>query len=156
MKRLHLHVGVRDIDASARFYATLFGVAPDVLRPDYAKWMLDDPPVNFAISTRGKQVGLDHLGIQVETPEELVELTRRLKDAGRAVLEQEDAACCYARSDKAWVADPQGVAWESFLTHGGGTVYGDDTVSSGEIARLVGVSSQPAAEDSAVACCAKS
>lgn len=138
MKRLHVHIGVEDLDDSIRFYTTLFGAEPDVRKPDYAKWLLEDPRVNFAMSTRRKSPGLDHLGFQVETPEELAALAGTLKDAGKAVVEQTDAACCYARSDKAWVVDPQGIAWETFLTHGDITRYGEDVVSNDELAERAG------------------
>ena len=135
MKRLHVHVGVDDIDASVKFYSMLFAAEPTVLKPDYAKWMLDDPRVNFAISMRGRATGLDHLGIQVESDGELREIAGRLRAADRVIVEQKQAACCYANSDKAWVADPQGVAWETFLTHGDATVYGDDSVETDKLTR---------------------
>jgi catechol 2,3-dioxygenase-like lactoylglutathione lyase family enzyme len=127
MKRLHVHVSVKDLDASMRFYSTLFAAAPNVVKPDYAKWMLDDPRVNFAISARGAGAGLDHLGIQVETPEELQAVYGRLRQAGQAVREEGAATCCYAKSEKAWIEDPQGVSWETFLTTGESPVYGDGT-----------------------------
>ena len=136
MKRLHVHVSVGDLDASVKFYATLFGAEPTVRKPDYAKWMLDDPRVNFAISLRGRTAGLDHLGIQVDSDSELRDIAGRLRAADRVVVEQTGASCCYAKSDKAWVADPQGVAWETFLTHGDATVYGDDSVEVDALARL--------------------
>lgn len=126
MKRMHVHVSVADLGESIEFYRTLFGAAPDVRESDYAKWLLDDPRVNFAISARGRAPGLDHLGVQVESDEELREIAGRLAAAERPLLEQKDAACCYARSDKAWSADPQGVRWETFRTHGALTVYGED------------------------------
>ncbi|MBV1799212.1 ArsI/CadI family heavy metal resistance metalloenzyme [Siccirubricoccus sp. G192] len=125
MKRLHVHVSVEDIAQSVRFYSALFATTPSVLKPDYAKWMLDDPRVNFAISARGRAGGLDHLGIQVETPEELHEVYGRLQQADRPVLEEGATTCCYARSEKSWITDPQGLSWETFLTHGESTVYGD-------------------------------
>jgi catechol 2,3-dioxygenase-like lactoylglutathione lyase family enzyme len=128
MKRLHLHVSVEDLARSVRFYATLFGAEPSVLKPDYAKWMLDDPRVNFAISARpgrAAAAGLDHLGIQVETPEELREVRARLREADGPVLDEGRTTCCYARSDKAWISDPQGLAWEAFLAMGESTDYGD-------------------------------
>jgi len=126
MKRLHVHVAVADLEESVRFYSTLFGVGPSVREADYAKWMLEDPRVNFALSARGRAPGLDHLGLQTESPEELQDVAARLAAAGRPVLEQKDAACCYARSDKAWVQDPQGLRWESFHTHATLTRYGED------------------------------
>ena len=126
MKRLHVHVSVDDLAASARFYSTLFAAEPSVTKPDYAKWMLDDPRVNFAISTRGGRTGLDHMGIQVETTGELQEVYGRLQQADRPVLEEGATTCCYATSEKSWIADPQGLAWEAFLTTGESTVYGVD------------------------------
>ena len=126
MKRMHVHVAVDDLDASIRFYSHLFATGPTVAKPDYAKWMLDDPRVNFAISTRAKAPGVDHLGIQVEKPEELGEVSGRLAGAGQELLKQDQATCCYAKSDKTWVADPQGVAWETFFTFGDATTYGED------------------------------
>lgn len=127
MKRFHVHVAVSDLEESIRFYSTLFDGPPSVQKADYAKWMLDDPRINFAISAGGARPGLDHLGIQVESDEELKEIAGRLKSAQQPVLEQEKAQCCYAVGDKAWVRDPQGIAWESFHTIGESTVYGDDT-----------------------------
>lgn len=126
MKRLHVHLSVENLADSIGFYSTLFGTAPGVLKDDYAKWSLDDPRVNFAISKRARAAGLDHLGIQVEEAEELQEVAGRLAASGARLLEQKDAACCYARSDKAWVNDPQGIAWETFRSHGEITVYGED------------------------------
>ena len=129
MKRLHVHVAVDQIEQSVRFYSALFGAAPNVLKSDYAKWMLDDPRVNFAISSRGRVAGLDHLGIQVEDSAELTEAYRCLKAAERPVLEQGATTCCYAKSEKAWVQDPSGIAWETFLTRGEHTAYGEDSSS---------------------------
>lgn len=125
MKRLHVHVGVSDLDRSIRFYSTLFGAEPTVTKPDYAKWMLEDPRVNFAISAGPAQKGIEHLGIQVESGDELKEVYGRLKAADRPVLEEGATTCCYAKSEKSWIADPQGVVWETFLTNGEATVYGD-------------------------------
>jgi catechol 2,3-dioxygenase-like lactoylglutathione lyase family enzyme len=125
MKRLHVHIGVEDLDASIRFYSTLFAAPPGVTKPDYAKWLLDDPRVNFAISTRGKAGGLDQLGIQVETRDELEDVHARLQQADRPILDEGRTTCCYARSEKSWIADPQGLPWETFLTLGEATVYGD-------------------------------
>ena len=127
MKRLHVHVAVDDLAQSIGFYSTLFGSPPAVTKPDYAKWMLDDPRVNFAISTRaGRAGGVDHLGIQVESDGELRELAGRLKAAGEITRDQEATTCCYARSNKAWVDDPSGVRWETFFTFGEATIYGED------------------------------
>ncbi len=126
MKRLHVHVGVESIDASVQFYSALFAAEPVVVKDDYAKWMLEDPRVNFAISTRGSQLGTDHFGIQVESQDELQEVYGRLRQAGRPVLEEGETTCCYAQSEKAWIADPQGVPWEAFLTMGASTIYGGD------------------------------
>jgi catechol 2,3-dioxygenase-like lactoylglutathione lyase family enzyme len=126
MKRLHVHVAVEDLSASIRFYSHLFATDPVVLKADYAKWMLEDPRVNFAISQRGAQPGVQHLGIQVENPAELDEVYARLKRAERPVLEEGATTCCYAQSEKSWIDDPQGVRWETFLTTGESTVYGHD------------------------------
>jgi len=125
MKRLHVHMSVENIAQSVKFYSTLFAAAPAVTKPDYAKWMLEDPRVNFAISTHGKP-GLDHLGIQAETADELHEVYSRLQKADRPVLEEGETTCCYAKSEKSWIADPQGVSWETFLTSGASTVYGEN------------------------------
>jgi catechol 2,3-dioxygenase-like lactoylglutathione lyase family enzyme len=128
MKRLHLHVAVDDLDRSIGFYSTLFGTGPMVAKADYAKWMLEDPKVNFAISARGVAAGVDHVGIQVESAGELGELADRLKAAGEVTRDQEGASCCYAKSDKAWVSDPSGLKWETFFTFGEATTYGEDGV----------------------------
>lgn len=126
MHRMHLHVSVPDLAASIRFYETLFGASPVVVKDDYAKWMLDDPRVNFAISQRNGAAGVDHMGIQTDTPEELRALAGRLNAAGAETFEQEGTTCCYARSDKAWVSDPAGLRWETFFTFGESTSYGED------------------------------
>lgn len=125
MKRLHVHVAVEDLEKSRAFYSTMFGAEPTVVEADYAKWMLDDPRVNFAISARGRAGGVDHLGIQVETADELAGIAARLKAAEQATVSETNAACCYARSDKEWAVDPSGIRWESFLTHGQITTYGE-------------------------------
>ena len=133
MKRMHVHVSVTDLPQSVRFYSALFAAQPSVLKDDYAKWMLDDPRVNFAISNRGAKAGLDHLGIQAENGAELEEIGSRLAQADVSVLPQKAASCCYAKSDKYWTLDPQGVAWESFHTLDSVPVYGSDTrVQTGE------------------------
>ena len=126
MKRMHVHVGVDDLAQSTRFYTALFGAGPSVTKPDYAKWMLDDPRLNFAISAGHAARGIEHLGIQVEDDGELAEVYARLKAADRPVLDEGATTCCYAKSTKSWIADPQGVMWETFLTAGEATVYGSD------------------------------
>ena len=125
MKRLHVHVAVHDLKQSIRFYSALFAAQPTVLKDDYAKWMLDDPRVNFAISARGAKTGLDHLGIQAENGEELEDIGARLAQADVSTTPQKGASCCYAKSDKYWTIDPQGVAWESFHTLDSVPVYGE-------------------------------
>jgi len=124
MKRLHVHVAVDDLDKAIGFYSTLFASEPSVVKTDYAKWMLEDPRVNFAISNRGARTGLNHLGIQVENESELAEVYSRLQKADGPVLEEGKTTCCYARSEKTWIVDPQGVPWEAFLTTGESAVYG--------------------------------
>ena len=159
MKRLHVHVVVPDLDQSIRFYSTLFGAQPTKTESDYAKWMLEDPRVNFAISQRAtRAAGVDHVGIQVDTRPELDELAGRLKAAGAATFDEEATTCCYARSDKSWVNDPAGVRWETFYTFGDATTYGEDAGAEelarpahGEASRDAPASqSQPKA---AAACC---
>lgn len=164
MKRLHVHVSVDDISQSVRFYATLFATEPTVRKDDYAKWMLDDPRVNFAISKRGRASGIEHLGIQVENEAELAEVYDRLSRAERPIVEEKATTCCYAKSDKQWIADPQGVAWETFLTHGDSTLYGQGgaveklKTSTGEICCEPTLASAPAQAPTAPAktggCCA--
>ncbi len=142
MKRMHVHVAVENLEKAIGFYSALFATRPAVTKADYAKWMLDDPRVNFAVSTRGRTPGLDHLGIQVENEAELSEVYARLHQSGGAVIEQGQTTCCYAKSEKSWVDDPSGIAWETFLTTGESTDYGD---GSGErVARVA----------NAKACCA--
>ncbi len=126
MKRFHVHLSVNDIAHSVGFYSTLFGQSPSVQKTDYAKWMLDDPRINFAISAQGHAAGLDHLGFQVESADELHTMTDTLQQAGVAVTGLGAATCCYAQSEKGWVHDPQGIAWESFVTTGASTTYGAD------------------------------
>ncbi|OSZ72724.1 glyoxalase/bleomycin resistance/dioxygenase family protein [Sphingomonas sp. IBVSS1] len=124
MKRLHVHVGVTDLAESISFYSALFGTGPTLVRDDYAKWMLDDPRVNFAISHGHATPGIEHLGIQAETPDELAEVTGRLNAAARPVLAEGETTCCYARSEKSWTSDPQGVVWEAFHTMEQARTYG--------------------------------
>ena len=130
MKRFHVHVRVEDIAQSVRFYSILFATEPTVLKDDYAKWMLEDPRVNFAISKLGGRAsGVSHLGIQAEDETELGEVYDRLARAERPIVEAKATTCCYAKSDKQWIADPQGVPWETFLTHGEATVYGEGSLA---------------------------
>jgi catechol 2,3-dioxygenase-like lactoylglutathione lyase family enzyme len=152
MKRMHLHVGVSDLDTSIAFYTGLFGAEPTVTKPDYAKWMLDDPRINFAISTGVHTTkGVDHIGIQVDTIDELGEVYARIKAVGRPVLEEGATTCCYAQSEKSWVNDPDGVIWEAFLTKGQATVYGDKLHVASALSNLDTVKS---ANASATSCCA--
>jgi catechol 2,3-dioxygenase-like lactoylglutathione lyase family enzyme len=127
MKRFHLHVSVENLDESVRFYSTLFDERPTVRQPDYAKWMLEDPRVNFAISTRRQPVGVNHLGFQVDSADELRAMHRQLQAADSQLIQENDQPCCYAKSDKYWVTDPSGIAWETFHTLGSIPVYGEDT-----------------------------
>ena len=127
MKRFHVHVSVDDLDANIRFYSTVFGMPPTVLKEDYAKWMVDDPRINFAISKRGLKPGVDHLGMQVESEAELASLREQVAAAEIAALDQFNTTCCYARSDKYWTNDPQGVAWETFHTLDSAPVYGESS-----------------------------
>ena len=147
MKRLHVHVAVENLTQSTRFYSTLFAAEPTVVKEDYVKWMLEDPRVNFAISARpGRAAGISHLGIQAEDEAELAEVYDRLSRAERPIVEAKNATCCYAKSDKQWIADPQGVPWETFYTYGERTVYGE-----GSLAQLKEVSE---AAGCAPSCCA--
>lgn len=130
MKRFHVHIAVEDLGASVRFYSQLFAAEPVVLKPDYAKWMLEDPRVNFAISRRGAKPGIQHLGIQVESRPELEEVYTRLRRAERPMFEEGTTTCCYTQSEKSWIDDPQGVQWETFLTIGASTVYGEAAASA--------------------------
>lgn len=127
MKRFHVHVSVDNLADGIRFYSTMFATEPSVTKPDYAKWMLDDPRINFAISQRGRAAGVNHLGIQVDSADELTALKTQLEVADSRMLEQKNASCCYAKSDKYWVMDPAGVAWETFHSLASVPVYGDDT-----------------------------
>ena len=139
MKRFHVHAHVENLQASIAFYSKLFGAEPTRLESDYAKWMLDDPRINFAISTRGGKPGVDHLGIQTDTEAELVELKQRAQAADMAMLDEGQTTCCYARSDKYWLQDPQGIAWEQYHTLGDIPVFSE---------------ARPAAAATESACCA--
>jgi hypothetical protein len=137
MKRMHVHVSVDDLQTAIGFYSTLFAAEPSVIKPDYAKWMLDDPRVNFAISMRGARTGLNHLGIQVESETELAEVYGRLNKAGAPVLEEGKTTCCYAKSEKSWIDDPAGISWETFLTTGEATDYGNSRPQEVRVAQTV-------------------
>ena len=151
MKRFHLHVSVSDLDESIRFYSTLFAAEPTVQQFDYAKWMLDDPRINFAISTRRQPVGVNHLGLQVDTGEELRGMHAQLQAADAQLIQENEQPCCYARSDKYWVTDPTGIAWETFHTLGNIPVYGEDTAVFNHGAAIVPVQSENAGGKTA--CC---
>ena len=129
MKRLHVHVTVSDLDKAVGFYGKLFAAAPTVLKPDYAKWQLEDPVINFAISSRGQEPGINHLGIEVDDDNALDEIEARLAAAGVDVIEQRGASCCYSESDKSWTSDPDGIFWETFLSHGQADTFGDDSLA---------------------------
>lgn len=129
MKRFHVHVAVSDVDESVRFYSKIFGIDPTVRKPDYAKWMIEDPRVNFAISARGAQPGVNHLGLQVDTEQELHDMRDQLAAADAALTEEMGANCCYAKSDKYWVTDPQGIAWEAYHSLGSIPMFGADTTT---------------------------
>ena len=159
MSRFHVHVGVADLGKSIAFYSGLFGSTPSVTKPDYAKWMLDDPRINFAISVRdGAVKGIEHVGLQVEDEAELAAVYGRLKNAGAPVLEEGATTCCYAKSEKSWIADPDGVVWEAFLTNGEATVYGDSPdvaplASADAAAGACCVPTLPQAAPAQTACC---
>ena len=151
MKRFHVHVSVNDLAGSIRFYSALFGTAPSVEKGDYAKWMLDDPRINFAISARGDRPGVNHLGFQVDEATELSALRARAASAGIAADDEPAAECCYALSDKYWIQDPQGVAWETFHTLGDIPIFGKDAAQAApESACCAAKSATPAAAK----CCA--
>ena len=134
MARMHIHIAVEDLDRNIAFYSNLFGAEPTVSKPDYAKWQLDDPRVNFAISNRGSKPGLDHVGIQSDSAAEQQRIEQRLQQAGIAGAAQKGSTCCYAQSDKYWVQDPQGIAWETFHTLASAPTFGEARAaqSSGE------------------------
>ena len=138
MKRFHVHVAVSDLEQSTRFYSALFGMPPTVLKTDYAKWMLDDPRLNFAISERANAVGVNHLGFQAESDAELEEIHARLQNADTGITAEKGASCCYARSDKYWVRDPTGIAWESFRSLDTIPFYGDDSHKGAAGAEIAG------------------
>lgn len=152
MKRFHVHVAVDDLDAGIRFYSKLFGEEPSVTKDDYAKWTLDDPRVNFAISHRGHKTGINHLGFQVESGGELAAMRAQLEAADSGLIEQTGEACCYAKSDKYWVTDPAGIAWETFHTLASVPVYGSDTVMQADSACCIPLKQEINAQQTS-ACC---
>jgi catechol 2,3-dioxygenase-like lactoylglutathione lyase family enzyme len=162
MKRLHVHISVEDLDQSIGFYSQLFASEPVVRKDDYAKWMLEDPRVNFAISTHRQPVGVNHLGFQVETDEEFSGMRAQLEAADTQMVEEKDQPCCYARSDKYWVTDPTGIAWEVFHTLSGIPIYGEDTAVFNHGASVIPVVSSAAVccvparrSEPAASCCAE-
>lgn len=155
MKRFHVHLNVADLAGSIRFYSHLFATEPTVLKHDYAKWMLEDPRINFAISNTSRATGIDHLGLQVDTADELVALGSRLDGAGAAVIPEVATVCCYARSDKLWTADLQGTRWETFRTVGEATTYhdGDAACASESAACAPATAVMQAKSEPAASCC---
>jgi hypothetical protein len=157
MKRFHAHVSVENLADSIRFYSGMFGAEPTVLKPDYAKWKLEDPCINFAISQRGAKIGLDHLGIQVESDDELSEMQARLAAVEPEVKKEEGVQCCYARSDKYWVSDPSGIAWETFHSLDSIPVFGvPKQIASARIPLNIPVKQVKAESKSESACCVPS
>ena len=156
MKRFHVHLNVADLDASIRFYTELFASEPSVRKPDYAKWMLEDPRINFAISDIGGAPGIDHLGLQVDNGEELAVLGQRLQAAGGTLVPENATVCCYARSDKTWTEDPQGTRWETFHTFGDATTYhaGDAACATDGAACTPDVAAMQPMTEKTGACCA--
>jgi lactoylglutathione lyase len=149
MKRFHVHVAVPDLERSIRFYTTVFGAEPSVVKPDYAKWMLEDPRVNFAISHRGEEAGVNHLGFQVDDADELTRMRSRLQAADAGVVEEKNVSCCYANSDKYWVTDPAGVAWETFRSLGTVPFYNGSATPDAMDACCAGA---PASEEQRTCC----
>ena len=146
MKRFHVNLAVSDLEKSTHFYSVLFGEAPTVRKPDYAKWMLEDPRLNFSLSASDRAGGINHIGLQADTVEELGEIQKRLNEAREETFDQEDAECCYAHSTKTWVRDPDQVAWETFVTFGDITTYGDDR-------EPISSAGDDCCKDPAVTCC---
>ena len=153
MKRFHVHVSVRDLPESVRFYSGLFGAAPTVEKPDYAKWMIEDPRINFAISQRSHVTGVNHLGFQVDSDEELKELRDQAASAEIVAHDQRDASCCYAKSDKYWIEDPQGVAWETFHTLSAIPIFGEGTERTQAKEACCIPLAKPVGSQESAACC---
>jgi catechol 2,3-dioxygenase-like lactoylglutathione lyase family enzyme len=156
MKRLHIHIAVNELSESIKFYSTIFNAAPSVEHEDYAKWDLTEPAVNFAISNRGHTGGINHLGIQVDSEDELEEIAERLEHAEITSSKQEESSCCYAHSNKHWALDPQGIAWESFHTLGEFPIFGEDTKTDSEdepSACCIPLSMSKSSDKEVSACC---
>lgn len=153
MKRFHVHISVDDLAANIQFYSSMFGAAPTVTKPDYAKWMLDNPRVNFAISQRGHAAGVNHLGFQVDSNEELSALRGQIAEEPVDVLDETDAACCYAQSNKYWIRDPQGIAWETFHTLNEIPVFGAETTAANEAGACCVPLAKHAQDTPEVTCC---
>ncbi len=153
MKRLHIHVGVEDLAHSIRFYSALFGAEPVKTKPDYAKWMLESPHVNFAISTRAGEAGVNHLGIQVDDESELAELRDRLKKADMDVQDEGETVCCYAKSEKSWVQDPAGIPWEAYRTMEDAEIFKTEKPASAEASGQVSGCCAPAGKSTSGGCC---
>lgn len=149
MKRFHIHVGVKDLESSVQFYSTLFGQKPVKLKTDYAKWLLEDPRLNFAISTRTGTEGVDHLGIQVDSPNDLSEITERLKMANLKLQDEGETTCCYSKSNKAWVTDPSGLAWETYQNMADAEVFSEKDTASDAVC----CASEEGEADAETACC---
>jgi catechol 2,3-dioxygenase-like lactoylglutathione lyase family enzyme len=156
MKRMHIHVGVADLEQGVNFYSALFGAEPAKLKADYAKWMLDDPRINFAISTRGGKAGVDHLGLQVDDEAELQVLRDRFRQADLSVFDEGETTCCYARSEKTWLQDPAGVPWEAYVTLQDAQLFGAPGPAEAEPAACCPASEAAPVEaaDSGSGCCA--
>lgn len=152
MKRFHVHVAVTDLQESIRFYSSIFGADPSVKQGDYAKWMIDEPRINFAISARGHTPGVNHLGFQVDSNDELTQMRAQLQAADASLLEQTETACCYAKSDKYWVTDPSGLAWETFHSLDTVPVFGEDTKGVEASACCIPLKQESTSPESA-ACC---
>jgi catechol 2,3-dioxygenase-like lactoylglutathione lyase family enzyme len=153
MKRLHVSVNVDDLDHAIKFYSALFGSEPGVVKDDYARWRLDEPCVNFATTSRGRRLGVDHLGIDVDDRAELDEVADRLKAAGHVASDTSEGACCYHQSAKSWTVDPGGVAWETFHTYDTSVTYGTDTVDENNIAQMAAENDAPLEPRSSGSCC---
>lgn len=156
MKRLHIHIGVDRLEDAVEFYSKLFGAGPVKRKPDYAKWMLEDPRVNFAVSTRTTRKGVDHLGIQMEHEEELADIRTRLQTGKIPVAQEGETLCCYAKSDKTWVLDPSGIPWEAYRTMEEADIYSGHAIPSGTACcepALVSVSKSPSRQQDSTGCC---